>query len=277
MEDKELTEAEAKLQGQAEIWQYMFNFADSMVLKSAVELRIADTIHSHGHPITLSQIASGVGSSSSPSPDMITCLWRVMRLLVRKKIFTASPSSDGEETLYGLTQSSTWLLHDAELTLAPMILMEIDPRVLAPWQYLSSCVTDGGVAFKKAHGREVWEYASMDKDFNKIFNDGMECTARITMAAIASGYKDGFAGVGTVVDLGGGTGAAVAEIVKAHPRIKGINFDLPHVIATAPVYAGVSHVGGDMFQAIPNADAVFMKVRWLKLPSFFFLFYFIFN
>ncbi|KAL6968418.1 hypothetical protein U1Q18_034219 [Sarracenia purpurea var. burkii] len=260
-DNKELIEAEAKLQGQVEIWQYMFGYAESMVLRSAVELRIADTIHSHGHPITLAQIASGVGSSSSsPSPDTITCLSRIMRLLVRKKIFTATLPSDDRETLYGLTHSSTWLLNDAELTLAPMILTLTDPRKLAPWQYLSSCVRDGGGAFKKAHGRDLWEYASIDKAFNKIFNDGMKCTARITMAAILSAYKDGFVGVGTMVDAAGGTGAAMAEIVKAHPGIIGINLDLPHVIATAPVYPGVSHVEGNMFEAIPNADAVFMKV-----------------
>ncbi|KAL6976391.1 hypothetical protein U1Q18_025179 [Sarracenia purpurea var. burkii] len=82
--------------------------------------------------------------------------------------------------------------------------------------------------------------------------------------AILSGYKDGFTGVGTVVDVAGGTGAAMVEIVKAHPRRIGINLDLPHVIAAAPVYAGVSHVPGNMFETIRNADAVFMKVRWLN-------------
>ena len=67
--------------------------------------------------------------------------------------------------------------------------------------------------------------------------------------------------VGSLVDVGGGTGSVLAEIVKSYPHIKGINFDLPHVVAMAPIYDGITHVGGDMFEAIPNADAVFMKVR----------------
>ncbi|KAB1206016.1 (R,S)-reticuline 7-O-methyltransferase [Morella rubra] len=75
-------------------------------------------------------------------------------------------------------------------------------------------------------------------------------------------YKDGFDCVGSLVDVGsGGTGGMIAEIVKSHPHIRGINFDLPHVVATAPVRERVSHVGGDMFEAgaIPDADAIFMK------------------
>ncbi|KAI3898264.1 hypothetical protein MKX03_011332, partial [Papaver bracteatum] len=51
----------------------------------------------------------------------------------------------------------------------------------------------------------------------------------------------------------------IAEIVKANPQIQGINFDLPHVVATASDFPGVKHVGGDMFTDIPKADAFIMK------------------
>ncbi|KAL6143752.1 hypothetical protein ACLB2K_054447 [Fragaria x ananassa] len=214
---------EASLRGQADVWKYMLGFADSMALRSAVELRIPDIIHSHGRALTLSEIASSF-DSASPSPD-ISCLARIMRLLVRRNIFTAHhDGEDSEKTgLYGLTHSSRWLLHDSELTLAPMVLMDTNPTLMAPWHCFSQ--------------------------------------SKITMKAILAGYKGGFEDVATLVDVGGGTGSAVAEIVKAYPSIKGINFDLPHVVATAPVYHGVSHVGGDMFDegSIPNADAIFMK------------------
>ncbi|CAN6702178.1 unnamed protein product [Malus baccata var. baccata] len=265
MEMQEATEVEASLRGQADIWKYMFGFADSMALKCAVELRIADIIHSHSPTdgasnskpiITLSQLASSI----APSPDM-TYLTRIMRLLVRRNIFAIHHPSDGEEPLYGLTHSSRWLLHNAELSLAPMLVMENHPCLMAPWHYFGQCVKEGGpYAFKMAHGLEIWDYASQNSEFNKLFNDGMACTARVVMKAILTGYEHGFDGVGSLVDVGGGTGSAVAEIVKSYPNIKGFNFDLPHVVATAPVYHGVSHVGGDMFEgSIPNADAVFMK------------------
>ncbi|ONK67327.1 uncharacterized protein A4U43_C06F19000 [Asparagus officinalis] len=41
--------------------------------------------------------------------------------------------------------------------------------------------------------------------------------------------------------------------------MRGINFDLPFVVETAPEYPGVTHVAGDMFEFIPEAEAVFMK------------------
>ena len=88
----------------------------------------------------------------------------------------------------------------------------------------------------------------------------MACTAKISIKTVMAAYKDGFGSIGSLVDVGGGTGGAVAEVVKAYPHIKGVNFDLPHVVATAPAYDGVSHVGGDMFESIPCADAIFMKV-----------------
>ncbi|KDP24165.1 hypothetical protein JCGZ_25822 [Jatropha curcas] len=254
-------ESETLLRGQKEIWQLLFGFADSMVLKAAVELGIPDIIHSHARPISLSQIASGIDSSS---PD-IACLERIMRYLVRKDIFTAhhdlpSEESDGGgEILYGLTRKSRWLLRDTELTLNPMVIMENHPWQQKPWHYLSQCVKEGGIAFKKAHGCEMWDFASKNPEFNRVFNEGLACTAKIVMRAVLSGYKDGFEGIRTLVDVGGGTGGNLAEIVKVYPHIKGINFDLPHVVATATAFDGVSHVGGNMFEQIPVADVVFMK------------------
>lgn len=138
--------------------------------------------------------------------------------------------------------------------------METHPSTVNPWQFFGETVKDGGFPFEKANGYDIWGLASRNKEFNDMFNAGMACTSKVVVAAVLEGYKNGFDGMGSVVDVGGGTGNMVAEIVKARPHLKGINFDLPHVVATAPECDRVSHVGGDMFQAVPNADAVIMKV-----------------
>ncbi|MCD7462214.1 hypothetical protein HAX54_048010 [Datura stramonium] len=251
-----MKEEEIMVQGQAEVYKYMFAFVDTMAIKCAVELRIADIIHSHGHKMmTLSQIATKIDSSSSPHTNYLE---RIMTFLVRRKIFTAA-TSPGGETLYGLTPISRWLLHDTELSVAPIFLLQSNPILMAPWHYFSSCVREGGIAFKKAHGCDIFEMASKDEEFNKNFNNGMSSTTRNIMKAIIKSYKDGFNSITSLVDVGGGTGVAMSEIVKAYPHIKGVNFDLPHVVSTAQKYEGVYHVGGDMFETIPPAHAVFLK------------------
>lgn len=248
---------ETLLRGHAEAWLLMYGFADSMVLKCAVDLHVADTIHSHGRPITLSQIALGIPDTPSKN---IEYLARFMRYLVHKKIFTAHRSSDGGETLYGLNPTSACMLRDSKLTLVPMILFTTDSFRGTPWYSLSQCIKHGGSAFKKAHGREFFDFASKTTEFNDKFNDAMKSLAKIMLGNFLSVYKDELSSIGSLVDVGGGTGWVIAEIVKSYPHIRGTNFDLPHVIATAPEYDGVHHVGGDMFEAIPKADAVITKV-----------------
>ncbi|XP_031374518.1 (R,S)-reticuline 7-O-methyltransferase-like [Punica granatum] len=252
----EAKEAEAMVKGQVAIWRYLFGFADSMVLKCAVELRIADIINSYGQPITLQKIASSISRSSSLD---IPSLARIMRLLVRRDIFASYQPSEGGETLYGLTYASRWLVTGFESNLASMVMMQSHPLLLATWDCIGQCIREGEMPFKKAHGVEMWEMASKNPSFNKLFNDAMECNTKTVMQAILGAYKDGFEFVGTIVDMGGGTGGMIAEIVKANPDVRGINFDLPHVVATAPAYPGVEHVGGSMFESVPAGDAIVLK------------------
>jgi len=65
-----------------------------------------------------------------------------------------------------------------------------------------------------------------------------------------------------VVDVGGGDGTTLSMLVKAFPWIRGINYDLLHVVSNSSIPSSdrIEHVGGDMFNSIPKADAVFLKV-----------------
>lgn len=250
---------EEELQGQAEAWKCTFAFAESLAVKCVVLLGIPDMIAREGPRATLS-LGEIVAKLPTESPDA-ACLFRIMRFLVAKGIFRASKSAregGAFETRYGLTPASKWLVKGRELSMAPMLLMQNDKTTLAPWHHFNECVLEGGVAFQKANGAEIWSYASDHPDFNNLFNNAMACNARIVMKAILSKYQ-GFHSLNSLVDVGGGTGTAVAEIVRAYPFITGINYDLPHVVATASSLSGVQHVGGDMFETVPTGDAIFMK------------------
>ncbi|KAH7864724.1 hypothetical protein Vadar_033077 [Vaccinium darrowii] len=86
----------------------------------------------------------------------------------------------------------------------------------------------------------------------------MHSHTTLAMKDILDKYK-GFAGLKQIVDVGGGLGTTLGSIISKYPHIEGINFDLPHVVKTAPSWPGVQHVGGDMFESIPKGDVIFMK------------------
>ncbi|KAL2470658.1 Flavone 3'-O-methyltransferase 1 [Abeliophyllum distichum] len=126
---------------------------------------------------------------------------------------------------------------------------------------LKDAILEGGVPFDRAHGMHAFDYPSTDSRFNKVFNNGMYSYTKIAMNRILEVYN-GFEGVKEMVDVGGGLGATLNLIASKYPNIRGINFDLPHVIKDAPVCSGVEHVGGDMFESVPKGEVIFMKVNF---------------
>nr|DAD25749.1 TPA_asm: hypothetical protein HUJ06_027217 [Nelumbo nucifera] len=94
---------------QALIWDYINSYFDSFALRSAVELGISDIIHSHGHPITLSQLSAACLSIDA-NPD---CLHRLMRYLVRIGILVENTDDDDGEK-FGLTSLSKLLVQSGE-------------------------------------------------------------------------------------------------------------------------------------------------------------------
>ncbi|KAH7578126.1 hypothetical protein JRO89_XS01G0343800 [Xanthoceras sorbifolium] len=69
--------------------------------------------------------------------------------------------------------------------------------------------------------------------FNEVFNKAMHNTNVIKN--ILEVYK-GFEMVKQLVDVGGGLGVTLEAITAKYRHIKGINFDLPHVIQHATHY-----------------------------------------
>lgn len=102
---------------------------------------------------------------------------------------------------------------------------------------MKAAVLEGGVPFNKAHGMHAFEYPEIDPRFNKVFNTAMYNHTTILMKKMLESYA-GFEDLSEVVDVGGGIGTTIGIITKKYPKIKGTNFDLPHVIAHAPAYPG---------------------------------------
>ncbi|KAJ8549522.1 hypothetical protein K7X08_033229 [Anisodus acutangulus] len=71
--------------------------------------------------------------------------------------------------------------------------------------------------------------------------------------------KEIFEEVDTLVDVGGRTNVIAKTILAAFPHLKCTVLDLPRVVANMPETENLKYVGGDMFQSIPSADAIFRK------------------
>jgi len=107
--------------------------------------------------------------------------------------------------------------------------------------HLKDAVLDGDNAFKKAHGMTLFEYLGIDIRFSKVFNDAMSNYSTITVKKMLENYN-GFDGLSTLVVIGGGTGQALNMIIAKYPTIRGVNFDLAHVIKDAPKYDSIKYL-----------------------------------
>ncbi|XP_021719002.1 trans-resveratrol di-O-methyltransferase-like [Chenopodium quinoa] len=247
------------LDAQAHIWSHVFYFLKSMALKCAIELGIPDTIHKHGKPMTLKELAN----SLPILPNKITSLSRLMRLLVSSKFFSMKTLANGEEG-FARTLSSQLLLKEHPLSQAPFVVGILDPRLTDLSHNLSSWFkTEAEFSFHIAHGKSVWELAGKDSEFNDIFNKAMESDSWFATSLLVSNnvLKGLLEGVESFIDVGGGNGATAKAISEAFPWLKCSVLDLPQVVGGLQKDgSNVNFVAGDMFKAIPHADAVLLKV-----------------
>ncbi|XP_058105066.1 caffeic acid 3-O-methyltransferase-like [Magnolia sinica] len=232
-----------------------------MVLKAAVELDLLEIIAKAGPGAHLSpsQIAAHLPTKNSEAPTMVD---RILRLLASYSVLTCTLQTHEEgcsETLYGLAPVCKFLVRNEDgVSMAPFAVMIQDKVFMESWHHLKDAVMQGGVPFDRAFGMNAFEYPGTDARFNKVFNTGMLSHSMLIVKKILETYK-GFEGLNSVVDIGGGIGVTLNMIISKYPQIKGINFDLPHVVVDAPAYFGVEHIGGDMFASVPSGDAIFMK------------------
>ncbi|KAM1612268.1 hypothetical protein ACFX1Z_000954 [Malus domestica] len=245
--------------------QLVFSSVLSMSMQSAIELGIFDIIAKAGPGAKLSssEIAAHIGSGTknSEAPMMLD---RILRLLASHSILSCSAvanEEDGSDSqrLYSLGPVSNYFVTNEDgVSLGPLMALIQDKVFLDSWSQLKDAVVEGGIPFNRVHGTHAFEYPGLDARFNQVFNTAMFNHTTIVMKKILHLYK-GFEKLTQLVDVGGGLGVTLGLITSKHPHIKGINYDLPHVVKHAPSYHGVEHVGGDMFASVPSGDAIFMK------------------
>ncbi|XP_076960896.1 myricetin 3-O-methyltransferase 3-like [Bidens hawaiensis] len=263
-----------KEEGLVRVNQIVGGMVLPMVVKTAIELDLFEIMaKTPGAQFSCFDLVSSLPKQTNETPALIK---RILRFLACHSVLTSTVVKDeygNSQNLYGMTKVSNDFVRMQDGTShASLLLLIYDKIYVDCWYQLKDAVIEGVVPFDRTHGMHAFEYPAKDNRFNKVFNKCMYDNTRIVMKMILEKYK-GFEGVKELVDVGGGLGANLELIVSKYPNIKGIIFDLPHVIKDAPSYPGVEHVGGDMFQSVPKGDVLFMKCilhdwsdnYWVKL------------
>ncbi|XP_019193592.1 PREDICTED: trans-resveratrol di-O-methyltransferase-like [Ipomoea nil] len=251
---QDLQEMDEILLDQTHIWNQIFHFINSASLKCAVELGIPDIIHSHGRPITLQQLVDALHINKAKAHH----LGRLMRVLTRSGFFLDAKITDGNG--YALARPSFLLLKDHPFSLAPFVLGAVCTIFTGPWHGVSEWFhNDDPTPHVTAHGRTFWDLASQDSEINHYTNQAMAGDALLFMTLIRKYCRGVFEGLDSLVDVGGGTGMVARAIADEFPNMKCTVLDLPHVVAGLEGTKNLAYVAGNMFQAIPPAQAVFLK------------------
>ncbi|XP_054802886.1 trans-resveratrol di-O-methyltransferase-like [Prosopis cineraria] len=250
---------EAELfQAQSHLYKHVFNFLSSMCLKSALQLNIPDIIHGHGRPITLPELLSTL----QMDPAKSSYLYRLMRILVHSGFCTTSkvPKGDGEEEGYNLTPSSRLLLKGNIPSLSTFVQAMFHPAIVHSSESLGDWfISDEPTPFHTAHGMGFWDYLSQNQEFNRLFNEALISDSSM-MNLVIKDCKSVFEGFDSLVDVGGGKGAASRIISESLPNLWCTVLDFPHVVENLQDSRNLKFVGGDMFHSIPTADAILLKL-----------------
>jgi hypothetical protein len=112
-------------------------------------------------------------------------------------------------------------------------------------------------------------YLAAHAEAGDTYNGAMTFAGGQATAAVLAAYS--FAGVGTIVDVGGGYGRFMTAILQAYPRLHGILFDLPSVVEGARrflVTEGVDDrcelMAGDFLHSVPSGGDLYLLQRVLN-------------
>jgi len=223
----------------------------ALALRFAAERGIADM---------LGDGAKSAEELSSQAGIPAQSLRRLLRALSYVGVFREN--SDGRFTNSNV---SAYLRDGADPSLREMSLILNDDAVLRGWQHLEQVLKTGNPAFPAVNGQTFFEHIASDPKRSETMARFMKGIYGPEGPRIAAGFP--FGRFGKLIDVGGGAGHILADILRAHPNVHGAVFDLPRTVEVARRFLGEQGLGdrydllaGDFFEAVtPGYDAYFIK------------------
>jgi hypothetical protein len=222
----------------------------SQAIYAAAKFEIADLLK--GGPRTAEQLAAATSTNTD-------ALYRLLRALASVGIF-----SEGKERHFSLTPLAEPLQSNIPGSKRALALMSGDEQFRA-WSEIAYSIQTGKRAFDKVFGEPLFDYLSGHADKARIFDAAMVGIHGRESSSILEAYD--FSNISTLADIGGGNGSQITTVLQKRTQMKGILFDLPHVVERAKGPMGIAKVldrcqlvGGNFFESVPGgADAYMLR------------------
>ena len=236
-------------------WWELVDLCTPWCIHTVVTLRIAERIADGESDIGKLAAAAGVDRDA---------LSRVMQHLVSKGLFE-SP----ERGRFELNEAARGLMDPAARL--GLDLNGIGGRMAYAWSTLPAAVRTGRAAYHEVFGRDYWQDLDAHPDVAASFDAMMGPAGHGTPDPEVLADPAAWESIRTVVDVGGGTGALLAEVLRARPWIHGTLVDLPRtvsrsgeVFAAAGVAERATAVGQSFFDPLPAGNDLYILSRVLN-------------
>lgn len=232
-----------------QMMEMLYGALAAQMISVAAELGIADLL-ARG-PLPAEDLAASAGAHPG-------ALFRLLRALASLGVFTETAPRT-----FGLTPLGQTLRTDAAGSMR-WLAQEVGGRTrLLAYSELAYSVRTGKPAFDRAHGTSMWAYLQAHPDEVALFGKAMGNLASEAHSAVFKSYD--LSGARRLVDVGGGEGYLIAELLPHYPGMKAVLFDEPHVAGRAAenfAAAGVADraeiASGSIFDAVPAGGDVYV-------------------
>ena len=240
MDKPDLLSADAGQSGARLIDEMSRLYYLSRAIHVAAEVGIADQLGDE--PVALDEVARRTGTHA-------VALKRLLRFLAAYRVFEESPPERFRNTTLSVVLRSD---HPNSVRAS---LRRMDDSWWSAAGALEHSIRTGQPAFTHVHGMPFFDYLRVNAEAQKRFDQGMAHSSDANDAAIAASFD--FRRFRRIVDVGGGRGGLLVQILARTPDAWGVLFEQPQVLeqATRLQEAGllgrVELVAGDFFQSVP--------------------------
>lgn len=222
-------------------------------LHAAAVLGIADRLKHY--PRTAEDLAAEI-------PAHAGALHRMLSFLAGYGVFC-----EHADRRFANSALSDCLRSDVPQSVRSIVIFRGGQYYFRPFANFLHSVTTGLPALDQTMGIDGFQFLSTHPEEARMFDEAMTSLSALWAPFVAAAYP--FGELGSLMDLGGGNGRSLAEILLTHPSLHGVLADRPHVLDRAKQAAWwssdtagrVEFLAVDFFEEVPRGCRAYLLQR----------------